>query len=832
MKNISEKKNIIENIQKEIEQSREDRIWIGYINALKIISEVVFTKSSSFILEMIQNAEDSGLGLNTEGEFEININEKRVKIIHNGKPFDEKDVNALCRIGSSKKPEQGTLGYLGIGFKSVLKVTDCPEIYSNGFQFKFDRSYWRDDYINTPWQVIPIWIEKPSEDIDPDKTTFIIPLREPSYNQIILKELEKVKTELFLFLRWLKRIKVVDEVAERSWVLENAGENEDGIAILKQDGQEQKFKFFHRTIETIPDWVKQDRLTQLFRANVTKRKIAIAFALNNNNDLAFSEDGAMCGYVCSFVMLVEAKSGAKFPIHADFLVQPGRETVNYEAKWNHWLVQEVTILCKEAIDCFKKHPKWKYQILPAFEFTKHETSEYENLFKPELIDPIEKFLEEDNCIPTKDEGWAKPSEVVRIDEEIEAIKGLIDLGLFREEEIASVFGGQLGLKLVHADVKDGGIKCIKKVSRFDFLNNADFIKEKSSSSEAISWFRSLYKWLNNYPVYYSHTYRRRLHKEIKLYHYLKLLLTVDKQLEKGEDVSFIDVSSPTLLSKDSYDELKQRKPIIHPKIISEVTNEEDRTKLIKFLTDSMHLDKLDGAKICKELLLPKILTNVLPPQADVLLEYTIFCRQLLGKELGENIELWILTKQNEIKPAKEVFFPSEFKPEQNWELHKQFVAGLNFISPEYIKDITDVEQLKEWRQFFNAGGVGDVPHAAVEDFAVNYSIDKLRAIYNNIKRVERRNYGYDLEAEKLTGEKLYVEVKGFSSDMDIVLTDNESKAADMLKDNFYLSVVTSIPNNPEFHWTQNPAKTGKKDTKLEITIPVSIWKIAPGILIK
>jgi len=114
------------------------------VNALKLISQVVFTRSSGFILELIQNAEDAGLGLETPGAFEIRLNEDRVKVVHNARPFSDDNVKALCSIRSSKKPEKGALGYLGIGFKSVFKITDCPEIYSNGFRFKFDRNAWSD----------------------------------------------------------------------------------------------------------------------------------------------------------------------------------------------------------------------------------------------------------------------------------------------------------------------------------------------------------------------------------------------------------------------------------------------------------------------------------------------------------------------------------------------------------------------------------------------------------------------------------------------------------------------------------------------------------------
>ncbi|MBE0415426.1 MAG: hypothetical protein IBX36_02655, partial [Dehalococcoidia bacterium] len=239
-----EAKRFIEKVRQEIEESKGTRIWDGYINALKLISQVVFTRSSGFIPELIQNAEDAGLGLENTGLFEIIINKDRVKMVHNGRPFSEDDVNALCDIKSSKKPEKGTLGYLGIGFKSVFKATDRPEVYSGGFQFKFDRNYkeWGDPG-NTPWHVLPIWIDQPSEIIDPDRTTFIIPFRkeEETYYPSLLQEVGELRTELYLFFRWLKRINVVDEVSGRTWTLENVGDSEEGITNLKHDGQEQRF---------------------------------------------------------------------------------------------------------------------------------------------------------------------------------------------------------------------------------------------------------------------------------------------------------------------------------------------------------------------------------------------------------------------------------------------------------------------------------------------------------------------------------------------------------------------------------------------------------------
>ncbi len=119
---------VIDEIRRDIEASKGTRIWKDYVSALRLISQVVFTRSSGFLLEFIQNAEDSGMGLDKKGVLKISLDRNRVRIDHNGRPFSADNVRALCGISPSKKPERGTLGYLGIGFKSVFKVTDCPEI--------------------------------------------------------------------------------------------------------------------------------------------------------------------------------------------------------------------------------------------------------------------------------------------------------------------------------------------------------------------------------------------------------------------------------------------------------------------------------------------------------------------------------------------------------------------------------------------------------------------------------------------------------------------------------------------------------------------------------
>ena len=53
--------------------------------------------------------------------------------------FTESNIRALCDVGrTTKKNTVGYIGQKGIGFKSVFKVTDAPQIHSRGFHVVFD----------------------------------------------------------------------------------------------------------------------------------------------------------------------------------------------------------------------------------------------------------------------------------------------------------------------------------------------------------------------------------------------------------------------------------------------------------------------------------------------------------------------------------------------------------------------------------------------------------------------------------------------------------------------------------------------------------------------
>src|SRR5437870_1551522 len=74
MTSTPDRRAVIEAIRAEFESSRGSRIWTDFVNALRLVSQVVFTRSSGFVLEFIQNAEDAGQGLSGKGEVSICVN--------------------------------------------------------------------------------------------------------------------------------------------------------------------------------------------------------------------------------------------------------------------------------------------------------------------------------------------------------------------------------------------------------------------------------------------------------------------------------------------------------------------------------------------------------------------------------------------------------------------------------------------------------------------------------------------------------------------------------------------------------------------------------------
>jgi hypothetical protein len=140
---------------------------------LQLLAVDLYTKETHFVLELIQNADDNAYPEGAPPKLSFHLSPERLLLINNEVGFDESNVRALCDVGkSSKEKKKGYIGEKGIGFKSVFNVSDAPEIHSNGYHFRFNRT----DPDNLLGYVVPEWCDS-VETLSSNETLIILPAK-------------------------------------------------------------------------------------------------------------------------------------------------------------------------------------------------------------------------------------------------------------------------------------------------------------------------------------------------------------------------------------------------------------------------------------------------------------------------------------------------------------------------------------------------------------------------------------------------------------------------------------------------------------------------------
>lgn len=907
----------LEKIREEIEESIKTRLGEDFNNVLDKVTTQLFTEKSHFIMEITQNAEDEIRKRgNKDGTIRFYISTERIKIEHNGKPFNDKDVNSICGVRSNKKPNENYIGYMGIGFKSVFSITNKAQIFSDSFCFKFDEG---ECPSHLPWFITPLEA-KPSERLNGDVTTFIFPFNtEEDTYQKTKEELEKFGVHLLMFLNCIKNIEIYFEDKEetKAIILEKLP-TKDGIMRISKDDKIKKFKIFSKELDVPPDISKDIGTIKYERDKIKKRTIMIAFLLGDNRALCRWEQKDKSVY--SFLPLENARSGYPFIIQADFIVEPGRRNLNYHVEWNRWLVEGIKKLVEDAIDSFQENKSWRKEYFKLFEVEEREDDKvYENLFFPYLIEPIQKYLQEAK-IPDIE------GNLISVNKAVEASPHGKVVELFDKNDLGIYFGEE-GIAFMDAEVhlRDEEEGKIKHLELIDIAKNKDFLQKKIND---ISWFKKLYRSIKDETdlgEIYILTESNELKQSGKLY-FNKFPDEIEKLRNETEDVQAMLKKKP-LLNSELEKEFKQFfednnlvkelgyeplcKDVFLPKISTEEASKPDENqfdsivdytvfvKTAKLTDESIWIisknekiisseeilmssdysseetwddyeellpfefissrylkygDKNEWCTFFKELgvktkddyhklATTKLLTSIRPivggderspPSKDKLLLFTHLIKKYCGDSEHKGV-IWAITKSNnEIIPSdKGIFFGSVYSPQEDWEKNKQYLedrqgVDLKFLTEDYIQNKTSGKEVDEWRKFFSMFGVkekGD-KKKHIGKFGESYVQIELQHKLKNLRFVDEEDRGYDLIGENENGKQIYIEVKGRTDrtediNDDIDLSKNESKAAGMYKHDFWVCIVTNIPDNPRLYLIQDPSENG---IKLRIVIPKDKWQ--------
>ncbi len=196
-----------------------------------------------FLIELIQNANDVHPDDRSDGEIEVLFDQGGGRpgilyVANRGKPFSDKNVDALRNMGLSSKPPGEAIGNKGLGFRRVGHICDSPAIFSQaetslsldrftGYSFRFAHADDLDGLIaderqrelarsDLPPFHIPIWLDDQPETVlafarRGFATVIALPVRSQAAAEDVLGEIADLKAQkapVLLFLSRLKRLKV------------------------------------------------------------------------------------------------------------------------------------------------------------------------------------------------------------------------------------------------------------------------------------------------------------------------------------------------------------------------------------------------------------------------------------------------------------------------------------------------------------------------------------------------------------------------------------------------------------------------------------------------
>ena len=197
------------------------------------------------LYELVQNSADAIADRGQGHKILVRLTQKHLYCADNGSALDKSGVKALMFSYMSTKDRSDQIGRFGLGFKSVLRVTDSPEFFSRSVSLRFSKER-AEQLIRdiVPLDRYPILrLPQPIDphleaDRDDDLATLMtwatnivrLPLK-PECRDDIVTQMEEFPMEFLLFVDHVQRLSI--DVAARPRDLDR---NEDNGVVEISDG--------------------------------------------------------------------------------------------------------------------------------------------------------------------------------------------------------------------------------------------------------------------------------------------------------------------------------------------------------------------------------------------------------------------------------------------------------------------------------------------------------------------------------------------------------------------------------------------------------------------
>lgn len=487
-------KEIIDKLHKNImgEGAPSAQRTVRSIDTLK--TQLTASGKEIFIYELLQNANDYPQKIDNikqPVDVEFHITDKYLIFMHTGAVFSERNIAAICDINDKDKTDNtDTIGYKGIGFKTVFVDNNYVYLSTGRFHLRFDWEYSK-NRVSTPWQLLPIWTD--ISDVD----NGVLEIFKNSYrrfpvqfalrptNETTLRQSEQNFVKLFkdvfanerviLFIPYINSVKVFFHDNVNPDIVREKKNGQWVVDTYKDKIKEETRKAINKEIDN----QKENGTLKIPTKYYNFKETSVSFACARNGvELLPVEDALLYCYLPA----KKASWGFKFLMNTDMIptgprndIEMGLE-VNKEIskiageKFFEWILE----LCREQ----KYKTDTIYQLIPNFVECKNGVGKnYKDLIE-QFEKGFEERLQNEEFIPIGGGKFKKISEII-LDE-----TGISSTGAIKDSDFINIVSSSkyLPIRLLRSN-KDFNIFLKRYLIKWGLSDN---IWNKASLVQAVS----------------------------------------------------------------------------------------------------------------------------------------------------------------------------------------------------------------------------------------------------------------------------------------------------------------------------------------------------------
>ncbi|MFN3189122.1 MAG: sacsin N-terminal ATP-binding-like domain-containing protein [Aureliella sp.] len=272
--------------------------------------------------EMLQNADDAGATW-----VDVSVSNDHFAFEHNGRDFEESELASLCRFGYSNKRSLHTIGFRGIGFKSLFSIGPNVCLTTPSLSIRFEARRFTQ----------PLWS---SGSTLPDRTRIEVAIQDQNRRHELVKNFEQWRSSplSLLFFNSVRKLRIQGHLIEKESLSDGPCQNSKWVRLI---GSKYERLLHIRSAEAeFPDEaieeIKQERNTN--DLNLPPCRVEIVLGEQEQCRL--------------FVVLpTGVHPNLPFSCHAPFLQDPARFGIKDPATspTNLWLLDRVGRLAADTM---------------------------------------------------------------------------------------------------------------------------------------------------------------------------------------------------------------------------------------------------------------------------------------------------------------------------------------------------------------------------------------------------------------------------------------------------------------------------------------------------